>query len=70
MKNFLLFIILVAFTGNLFGQVTVLFEEDFEGITLIPDDWVLVNVDGATPDDPDLASMADSAFIVVSSTFR
>lgn len=42
---------------------TLLFE-DFEDLSLIPSDWVLVNVDGKTPDNPNYASMADSAWIV------
>lgn len=48
-----------------------LLQEDFEESYLFPSDWVLINVDGNTPDNPNYASMADSAWIVVySSTFQ
>jgi PKD repeat protein len=47
-----------------------LFEEDFEETGgLIPDDWVLVNVDGNIPNSSGLASMADSAWIVTYSSY-
>lgn len=36
--------------------------EDFENG--MPEDYHLVNIDGLTPDDPDLASMSDSAWTV------
>lgn len=46
-----------------------LFFEDFEGLQLIPSDWVLVNLDGNTPDNPGYASMVDSAWIVYQSGY-
>jgi PKD repeat protein len=47
-----------------------LFEEDFEETGgLIPEDWVLVNVDGNVPNSSGLASMADSAWIVTNSSY-
>ena len=45
-----------------------LFRETFEGISTIPENWVLVNVDGNTPDNPSYAVMEDSAWIVYNST--
>jgi PKD repeat protein len=49
---------------------TARFKEDFENSTLIPEGWVLVNVDGNTPDNPNYATMKDSAWIVTySGTF-
>jgi len=68
MKKSLFIITLICVSSLVFGQRTVLFEENFENIGLIPNTWVLANVDGLTPDDPDLASMADSAWIVLNST--
>lgn len=53
---------------NALSGVT-LFEEDFEDINVIPSGWKLINSDGRTPDDPDLAALADSSFIVYYSSY-
>jgi len=55
-----------------FGQALNLpYVLDFEGIQTMPNNVVLVNVDGATPDDADLASLSDSAWVVrYSDTFE
>jgi len=46
----------------------VLFFENFDALTVFPETWKLVNVDGNTPDNPNYATMKDSAWIVVTST--
>lgn len=50
-------------------EVDTLFYENFDGLQVFPSDWVLVNSDGLTPDNPAIASLKDSAFIVTPSTF-
>ncbi len=53
-------LLLAVLAGGLHAQI--LFEEYFdEGM---PESFNLVNLDGLTPDDPDLATMADSAWTV------
>lgn len=54
--------LLVLLSGD-----SVLFE-DFEERNVMPHDWVLVNVDQNIPDNPNYASLADSAWIVDYST--
>jgi hypothetical protein len=46
-----------------------LFYENFDDLQLFPPEWALINLDGNTPDNPSIASLKDSAFIVVSSEF-
>lgn len=48
-----------------------IFKEDFEEMVTFPEDWVLVNVDGNTPDNQNYETMKDSAWIIsYSSTFE
>lgn len=50
---------------------TARFKEDFESLSVIPPDWVLINVDGNTPDNPGYATMKDSAWVIdYSGTFE
>ena len=64
MKRFLLSLAAIAFPLALMAQATALpFFEDFEGSTLIPSTFTLINVDGNTPASAP-ASLTDSAFIV------
>ncbi|NQX92952.1 MAG: T9SS type A sorting domain-containing protein [Flavobacteriales bacterium] len=60
MKHIYIFcgLMLAAFATN----AQTIYNENFDNG--MPDDYVLVNIDGLTPDDPDLINLADSAWIV------
>lgn len=69
MKKILLLLTGACFGLGIFAQgLNLPYYEDFESSDLIPANMTLVNGDQNTPDDQDLASMADSAFIVANST--
>ncbi len=59
MRN--IYLLLMAFVcGQIANAQTTVFFEDFEDNSL--DGYTLYNLDGLTPDDPDLDNMADSAW--------
>ncbi len=62
MKQCYLFCAFLLCLGTMDAQI--IYSEDFENG--MPDDYVLANLDGLTPDDPDLINMADSAWTVKS----
>jgi hypothetical protein len=61
MRNIYLLATALLFSTTLFSQSDVYFE-DFEDGSLAG--FTMFNVDGLTPDDPDLSSMADSAWTI------
>ena len=58
--KYIYFMLCVFVSGIASAQI--LYSEDFE--SGFPTDIVLANLDGLTPDDPDLVTMADSAWTV------
>lgn len=58
---------LIALVANINAQ-TVLYEQDFEGVLLMPSDIALFNEDGLAPDPTQDASYADSAWLIRSSS--
>ncbi|MCB0706241.1 MAG: choice-of-anchor J domain-containing protein [Saprospiraceae bacterium] len=58
----LILLLIALFFGNLSASSQIILQEDFENGW--PADFLLVNVDGLTPDDPDLVGLADSAWSV------
>lgn len=61
MRNIYLLATALFFSTTLFSQVDIYFE-DFEDGSLAG--FTMYNVDGLTPDDPDLSTMADSAWTI------
>lgn len=56
----------LKFAKELSGET--LFEATFDDWIVFPETWKLVNVDGNTPDNPNYSTMADSAWVIRSST--
>jgi len=69
MRKFLQSLLALAMItfSSILAQTDLPFFENFESTQVIPEGWTLVNVDGATPDDAELANMTDSAWIVTNS---
>ncbi len=60
-------VLAVAVLATSINAQNVAFFDDFESNSL--EGYTLHNLDGLTPDDPDLASLADSAWIILPITF-
>jgi len=65
MKKHLLLLFMTALVIH--SQAQIIYSENFSGGQL-PLGYVLFNLDGLTPDDPDLSNMADSAWTIKSIT--